>query len=396
MLEKLEYELEFITPAFIGGANPGEVSELRPASIVGMLRYWFRVIVGAFVESTEELFKLESELFGNQEKAGKVWVRVKDKVCKKLDKCVTTSFNEDSGKIYLGYGNILYLNFKENKNHRRDYKLLYNLCREKSKRLKGFFFVKPMLSKETTANIEIITPEKLRKKIEALIYIFSQIGALGARNRRGWGSLYLKPTKSNKYENYLFNNWSIWDKDELIKAMKILTGTKNFEKLPFEIYRIKKEHNTPLEALEFIGKEYKEFRYTYEPDYSNVKRFLLNPREGKKIIERESVKRAYLGMPIIFRFSSDKRLKNKSVEVKTNTGRFASPMHIRIIRLLNGKYTSLIIHKKDVKKPSKVNVILKERKEEKERLTFHELEESIFYEFIDNLKRKNLIENEEE
>ena len=76
LYEKLEYELEFITPAFIGGAFPDEEAELRPASFIGILRWWFRNLALTVTDDIEAVAHLESELFGNQNRAGKVWVKI--------------------------------------------------------------------------------------------------------------------------------------------------------------------------------------------------------------------------------------------------------------------------------------------------------------------------------
>jgi CRISPR type III-B/RAMP module RAMP protein Cmr1 len=74
--EKLTFELEFITPAFIGGAFPDEEAELRPASFIGILRWWFRNLALTVTDDIEAIAHLESELFGNQKRAGKVWVKI--------------------------------------------------------------------------------------------------------------------------------------------------------------------------------------------------------------------------------------------------------------------------------------------------------------------------------
>lgn len=49
MMKAMSYELEFITPAFLAGADQGQ-AELRAASIRGALRWWFRVLGGTKAE----------------------------------------------------------------------------------------------------------------------------------------------------------------------------------------------------------------------------------------------------------------------------------------------------------------------------------------------------------
>lgn len=63
------YDLEFITPAFLAGANQGR-AELRAASVRGALRWWFRALGGTKDE--------EAEVFGGVQggaKRSKVAVR---------------------------------------------------------------------------------------------------------------------------------------------------------------------------------------------------------------------------------------------------------------------------------------------------------------------------------
>ncbi len=377
--EKLNYELEFITPAFIGGAEQ-DVSELRPASIVGMLRYWFRIIAGSYVKDTEELFELESELFGDQKKAGKVWVRVRGNVKNKNLECITLKgcnvakgklkIDKDCGKVYLGYGNILYLNLEKHKNK---YRKLYEICIKKGIR-KGNLYVKSMLKGKQRALVEIIFPTKYRNKVEALLYIFSQLGALGSRNRRGWGNFYLIPKQES-----IFKNWSFWNVEELKKALDVLTGG-NLKELPFDIYIFKEKYKDPKQTLEEIGKFYRKFRFKKEPDRTNILKFL---KYGEKDnLEKEGVKRAYFGMPIIFRFLPNVK---GEVEVKTDTGRFASPLIFRIIRLEDGEYSCLLMHLKETPKPKKVKIQRKVNNKKEEIIT-NKLSPEIFEEFLEKTK----------
>ena len=348
-MEKLEYEIEFITPAFIGGAEPNKYAELRPASFVGLLRYWFRVIVGAYVQKPEELFKLESELFGSQDRAGKVWVRVKGNVKKELSDCVRWEAGRDKGrdwgKVYMGYGNIIYVNFRK-ANKREEYKTLLRRCREKEKSAiisPGNFSVRAWLESKQQTRLEILVPKHLKDKAEALLLIVSQLGTIGSRGRRGWGSLYLIP----KYKS-TFKNWNVWDKEELRRAFKALCG-RTPENL--EIYKMDYKLSQPMEALEKAGKLFRKFRQRKQPDYGIVKDFILG-----KIKEDESkveIKRAYFGLPLRFRFSS---LNGKEAEVNTDTGRFASPVRFKVIRTKNNLYSCLLIHIKSQLLPDQITL----------------------------------------
>ena len=64
-VEQRTYELEVITPMFLGGANPNKV-ELRVPPIKGMLRFWWRALHPDLANNNyRELRKGESDLFGD-------------------------------------------------------------------------------------------------------------------------------------------------------------------------------------------------------------------------------------------------------------------------------------------------------------------------------------------
>lgn len=65
-----------ITPMFMYGANQNE-PELRPASIKGVMRFWWRAINGDL--SLDELKEKEGEIFGSTVRRSKVNIRVRQK-----------------------------------------------------------------------------------------------------------------------------------------------------------------------------------------------------------------------------------------------------------------------------------------------------------------------------
>lgn len=77
--ETLTYDIRVVTPMFGGGYEPGvvdDVSPIRPASIRGHLRFWWRATAGARYATSETLFNAESAIWGNTEQPGKVVVQV--------------------------------------------------------------------------------------------------------------------------------------------------------------------------------------------------------------------------------------------------------------------------------------------------------------------------------
>lgn len=69
LLKELRLRLKFLTPAFLGGAD-GKTAELRPPSLKGMLRFWWR----AAHSGDPEMKIKEAEIFGHSSGKGKASV----------------------------------------------------------------------------------------------------------------------------------------------------------------------------------------------------------------------------------------------------------------------------------------------------------------------------------
>ena len=76
-MEEAIFEVKIITPTIMGGANSKELDSvlIRPTEIKSAMRQAFRLVAGKYVrhdnERVEDLYKLESEVFGNTEGKGK-------------------------------------------------------------------------------------------------------------------------------------------------------------------------------------------------------------------------------------------------------------------------------------------------------------------------------------
>ncbi len=153
------YKLEFITPAFLAGADQG-VAELRAASIRGALRWWFRVLGGTKEE--------EAAAFGGVQggaRRSKVIVRAL------VANPVHRAFEEPQQRSKLGY--------------------LYYFAtvsgEPKGIRIRPEAYFAP----GTTFEIEIADqgiPEDLRERFAQAVTCFLRIGALGLRATRGCGA----------------------------------------------------------------------------------------------------------------------------------------------------------------------------------------------------------------
>jgi len=76
-MEEAKLQVEIITPTIMGGADSKELDPnlIRPTEIKSMMRQAFRLVAGKYVEhdnkGVKELYKLESEIFGNTEGKGR-------------------------------------------------------------------------------------------------------------------------------------------------------------------------------------------------------------------------------------------------------------------------------------------------------------------------------------
>ncbi|MBA4369031.1 MAG: type III-B CRISPR module RAMP protein Cmr1, partial [Desulfobacterium sp.] len=59
-IETKEFEVEIVTPMFLGGSDPKK-AELRAPSVKGALRFWWRALYGS--DNLEKMKKREGEIF---------------------------------------------------------------------------------------------------------------------------------------------------------------------------------------------------------------------------------------------------------------------------------------------------------------------------------------------
>ena len=98
-LPSMTLECETVTPLFLGGADPRGAPELRAPSLRGALRYWFRALL-----AEPDLFRLrqrEAEVFGNQERASPLSIRVSSAQPPKVQTWDPRRW--PPGLVYLGF-----------------------------------------------------------------------------------------------------------------------------------------------------------------------------------------------------------------------------------------------------------------------------------------------------
>lgn len=196
-METITFTCETITPMFLSGAD-GTTPELRPPSIKGALRFWWRAMNGDL--ELEELKKQEDELFGGTEGRSKVLIRVK-----MLDKLISRKSIKslrNQSLTYMTYG-----------------------AEERSYFDVGTKFQIIFTIREHNTEKYLIIKQELKKSFSLLTHL----GGLGAKSRNGFGAFVCEQVDDFetiiKYENFkneknpLFS--AITNKTEIYQSQNI-------------------------------------------------------------------------------------------------------------------------------------------------------------------------------
>ncbi len=155
--------LTLITPMLGGGVSPMEPDldcPVRPSEIRGQLRYWWRAV--QTFETVGELREAEARVWGATDRRSAVTVRVTRVGTPKLGQAPTDLLDP------LGY--------------------VYFAARpSKDEKEKGIF--RSVVSPGLAFDLELRFPEALREDVRTAVGLWALFGGLGARTRRGSGSV---------------------------------------------------------------------------------------------------------------------------------------------------------------------------------------------------------------
>jgi len=198
-MQKIEAQYSIVTPMFIGGGDREAAPEIRPPSIKGALRFWWRALQwGTCLKASghnsdvalQQLHQQEAELFGaafKDDKYGQGLCTLKLKNIQEKGVEESWPSNNDAGAGFLGYGLD---KTKTGDPHRK-------AIRE------GTFTVCLILKKQ-------ISDEQIQQLKNTLL-IWGLLGGLGSRARRGFGSVAIQSLDNESlqfkqfedYHNYL-------------------------------------------------------------------------------------------------------------------------------------------------------------------------------------------------
>lgn len=235
-MDSVEFDLEIVTPMFLGGANTTD-AELRVPSIKGMLRFWWRATCG--IESLEEMKKEEAKIFGSTEQKASFSMKLED-----LNNIKAIKSNLPPGKKFqvegktFSFGIIDYLAFGI-RDHRNRY-TRQHFPSGSQFRLKFNFY-----------------DRDYKQSVLKAFHSFIDNGGLGAKSRNGFGSLSLRENHKN---NMQF-------KGNLKQYLALSHNSKLFNGLS--------EYDKWEGALSEIGMAYKDARLSVERKHVYDKRLLI-------------------------------------------------------------------------------------------------------------------------
>jgi len=251
-MESRIYKFEIVTPLIMSGADSRNV-ELRTQSIKGMLRWLYRFLNGGGMDLIT-LKKQESNIFGSQEKASKIKLKLElgsDNATTQAYLCM----NDNQDNQFKRYSRIFRQAYNEN----------YSF------------------------NLEVVFYDKnLISEFENLLTFINYFGGFGSRWRRGFGSVKI----INSNNQYLFTeNFDSIEKlkEYLINKLKKIQLYQNidlsFTNLSnsdlFIIMPKNKNWQSWQDAMNDLRKEfYRKFKH--EINKKNIGNF--NPRQASPLI----------------------------------------------------------------------------------------------------------------
>jgi len=315
-VKKLTFDLEFITPAFIGGAN--QQAELRPASFVGLLRWWWRALKGEC--DIKRLREEEIKIFGGDGKmASPVYLRVEGNIRKGSDLT-----NECRLNAWVGY--------------------LYHFVTIRGKRE----FIEP----GSRLKLTLIGKDEFLKHYIASLWALVFLGGVGARSRRGGGNLAVVGYEPKDLVEDLeisftpTDNLREWLEKNLKRAKELVGPPKTpcdkygececeYSTLPdptsgdFKLELSKTKFDAWFEALNDIGKEFMKFR-----KMKNEQKNKQNKQNEERIL-----KIAVFGLPLICGKGKAVKVENTKEDIK----RRSSPVIIKVVKHSEGKYQWMVL-----------------------------------------------------
>jgi len=343
-MQTKDYEISVITPMFGGGAEPSKpdpITAIRPPSIRGHLRFWWRATRGASCSNAEKLFEEEGKIWGTVDYPSRVSIDVR---------MLSTPTRRPCAKRKPRGGGRYRLNWEE---PFAGTKLPYVLFPFQGQDPREQDAAEPA---EFVKDIKFKLVVKLQagaddllNEIEAAVWAWVSFGGIGARTRRGCGALFcpeFAPENEQSMETWLEDSLKKYNIEILHKktGWACLSRTILVKFTPTDAIGAWQEAVNLLRTFRQEGQGRKGRGLSNWPEADSIRRISgRSPKDDRK--PKEAFPRAELGLPIIFHFVREKPKLNdhELIPARESSNRMASPIIIRPIQLKNGKCLPLIL-----------------------------------------------------
>ena len=347
-METFRITLETVTPLFLGGADARGAPELRPPAFRGALRYWLRALAGTSSDdkALANLRSVESKVFGSasdRDSTGSAITLRKgaENLSPISYSTVVGAIPKPEGGTKITRQGLSYLLFAARPTKKDD--------RERNA-LQGTFDIILQLRGG------IFNSELILRQAYAALWLFTHLGGLGSRAKRGGGNLQVtKIDPVPDFANDLPLPIQADSIQQLIRELKMgvaaarsLAGLprQNMpEKIPdfdalipglCKIWVVDEEFESWTEALNKLGLIYQGFRKWRQPDYDTVKDAMQH-----EVNLSQPVQKAAFGLPVPYLYRS---LNGDQSTLQTQDyDRRSSPLTFRVLKLTNQKYALVIV-----------------------------------------------------
>ncbi len=255
----IEADYRLITPLFSSGAHPQVEAELRPSSLKGVLRFWWRALAWARLGADlKRIREEESCLFGSaQDGQSRVLLRllplsVEPSVLHDDKLCISADIKRviGVGARYLGYG--LVEAFDRPKRH-----------------IQAGALIRACIQAPLDFTVRLRCRELDRcqpgtRSIVDALKALGTLGGLGSRSRRGYGSLTLRALRVDGVQEP-FGSQTPQQLGEAIKSYLPQPGPNGRPQFTAVSAKSRyalvwKDGARPLELLDLVGREMVRFR----------------------------------------------------------------------------------------------------------------------------------------
>lgn len=384
--------IEVITPLFGGGYEAGNVDPdlpIRPSSIRGHLRFWWRATRGAKYDTVEKLRQREGEIWGTTENPSPVGIDVTNVSCTGSVPCATYDWNQNRRHGDGGYD----LNWTYPLNNRRtplpyalfpfqgaapgtqkprdpsemiaslQFQLVLKI--PNSSRMKQYQDVYNEQREKKKLDPVIDAENDIKNDVEAALWAWLNFGGVGARTRRGCGALYcleMDPPDQNIIpENFeTFDSWL----ENCIARYDLTFESREWPTLGKILCKQGEDPISCWEACVLVMKDFRQggnvgrdpghgphLGRSRWPEPESLRKTIMRQRgfhtrqggwhpEDPRMAGHVAFPRAEFGMPIIFEIRGE-GIK-PTLKPDGDHDRMASPLLLRPLKFKNG-CTSVIV-----------------------------------------------------